>query len=159
MRPRGIGHLAHQITFAAAPRTGDGRMRRVARRPHAKSIVMLADEHDHLAAEILYRAQPLVGIQFRRIENRRLFATAAPLDFVERVHAEVQEKRPLQPHPSRLILARQNLRRLLGDDRIGIAFVDHLHRGVGDLSRRSRAALRERLPTCQRQEHEQTGGK
>ncbi len=41
VRAGGVGHFAHQVALAAAPRTGDGRMRRVAGRPHAESIVVL----------------------------------------------------------------------------------------------------------------------
>ena len=52
--------------------------------------------------------------------------SSAPFDFVERVHAEVEEERPFQQHPRRLIRTRQNLRRLLDDDGGRIAFVDYL---------------------------------
>ena len=114
--------------------------------------MVLADEHDHLAAEIFHRAQPLVRVEFRRIEKRRLFTPAAPLDFIERVHAEVEEERPLQPHPSRLIGARQNLRRLFGDDGGGIAFGNHLHRGIRN---RSRVLVRGRLTVGERKIQEE----
>jgi hypothetical protein len=115
--------------------------------------VVFADEHDHLATELLHRVKPLVGVQFLGIENRRIFATAAPLDAVERVHAEVEEKRPLQPHPVRLIGARQNLRRLFGDDGVGIAVGNHLLRGVRD--RRGCIFVRERLPAGRQQNTDQ----
>jgi len=86
--------------------------------------MVFADEHEHLAAKILRRAKPLVRVEFGGIEKRRFFAPAAPFHFVKRVHAEVEEKRPLQPHPVRLIGARQNLRRFLDNDGIGIAVRD-----------------------------------
>ena len=115
MRPSGVGHLAHQIALAIAPRTGRDRMWGVARGPHAKPIVVFADQHNHLTVEILHGAQPLIGVQIRRIEKRRFFPTAAPLDLVECAHAKVEEESSLQPHPVRLIGARQDLRRLFRD--------------------------------------------
>jgi len=119
--------------------------------------MVLAYEHDHLAAKVLHRAAPLIGVQLRGIENRGVFTPAPPLDAIERVHAEVEKKCPLQPHPIRLIGARQNLCRLLRDDGSGIAFTDHLLRGIGDGRRRGCAVLRESLFPGQRQEHKQTG--
>ena len=98
-------------------------MRRVARRPHGETVVMLGDDHEHRAAEILHRAHPLIRVQFRRTKNRRLFPARAPFDFIESVHAKVQEERPLRPHPRRLVRTRQHLRRLL---------CNYVHGGVGD---------------------------
>ena len=150
---RGIGHFQHNVALAITPRTGCDRVRGVASRPHAESIVVFADEHDHLATESLHRVEPFVGIQFLGIENRRVFMTAAPFHFVERVHAEVEKERPLQPHPVRLIGARQNLRRLFRDDGVGIAIGNHLLRGVRD--RRGCIFVRERLPAGRQQNTDQ----
>jgi len=36
--------------------------------------MVLADEHNHLAAEVLHRAAPLIGVQRRGIKNRSVFA-------------------------------------------------------------------------------------
>ena len=132
MRLSGVGHLAHLVALAAAPRTRRDGVRRVARGPITKSIVMLGDEHEQIAAEILRCAEPLVRVERRGIEQRRFFTPRAPLDFIERVHAEVEEERPLESHPRGLIRARQHLRRLLGDDGGGVTFVNHLLRCIRD---------------------------
>src|SRR5436190_11971911 len=108
-------------------------MRRVTRGPIAESIVMFTDEHNHLASEVSYRVQPLTRVQRRRVEDRSFFAARAPFDFVERVHAEMEEERPLQPHPIRLIGAWQNLRRLLGNDGVSVPLLDDVHRRTGNL--------------------------
>ena len=147
MRLRGLNHFAHFVALAITPRTGRHRMRHIARGPIAESIVMLADEHDHLAAEIRNRDHPLICVELRRIENRRFLTPRAPFDFIERVHAEVEEERPLQPHPRDLIRARQNLRRLRGNDGGGIALGDHLFRGERNQGGRG-IVLRDRR--CQR---------
>ena len=104
-------------------------MRRVPRGPVAKSVVVFADQHNHLAVEFLHRVQPLVGVQLLGIENGRVFPAAAPLDAIERVHTEVQEERPLQPHPVRLVGTRQNLCRLFRNDGAGVTAGNDLLRG------------------------------
>ena len=102
------------------PRAGRDRMVRVTAGPQAEPVVVFADQNDHLAAAIPDGADPLVRIERRRVENGRVFLAVAPLDAAKRVGAEVDEERPLQPHPGRLIGAGQDLGRLLGDHGIGI---------------------------------------
>ena len=82
--------------------------------------------------------------------------SAAPLDAIERIHAEVEKERPLQPHPVRLIGARQNLRGFFGDDGSGITVGNYLHRGIRDRRGRGGTGVRERLPAGQSHEHEKT---
>jgi hypothetical protein len=62
---------------------------------------------------MLHRAAPLIRVEFGGVEKRRIFPATAPFHFIERVHTEVNEERPLKPHPRRLIRARQNFRRFL----------------------------------------------
>jgi hypothetical protein len=81
---------------------------------------------------MLHRAAPLIRVEFGGVEKRKIFPATAPFHFIERVHTEVNEERPLKPHPRRLIRARQNFRRFPGDDGGGIAFVDHLLGGMRD---------------------------
>ena len=149
MRLRGVGHLAHFVALAITPRTGGDRVRRVTSRPIAKSVVVLANKHDHFAAEVRDRVHPLIRVQRRWIKDRSLFAARAPLGFVERVHTEVEEERPLQTHPVCLILARQNLRRFLRDDGIRVTVGNHLLGGIRNWrGHRSEAGER----TAQRQQ-------
>jgi hypothetical protein len=93
---------------------------------------MFANQDDHFAARHFHGADPLIGVQCRGIKNGRVFAPAPPFHSVERVHAKVDEKRPLQPHPFRLPRTGQNLRRLFHDDGVGIAVGNYLGGGIGN---------------------------
>jgi hypothetical protein len=56
---------------------------------------------------MLHRAAPLIRVEFGGVEKRKIFPATAPFHFIERVHTEVNEERPLKPHPRRLIRARR----------------------------------------------------
>jgi hypothetical protein len=98
----------------------------------ATSRIRFANRNDHLATGFLDRQHPLLRIQFRRIEDRGVFAPVAPLDVPEGIRAEMNEERLLHAEPVRLVLARQNLGRLFGNGGGGIAFFNDLFRGVGN---------------------------
>ena len=84
-------------------------MVRVAGLPQAKSVVVLADQDDHLAVGILNGPHPLFRVEGGGIEKGRVLAAIAPLDIMKSVRAVVQKKGPFHPHPGRLVRARQDL--------------------------------------------------
>ena len=91
------------VTSNAAPREA---LRRLEKAITERGMTIFA-RIDHAIFQQLWRwacaRHPRKGRRW--IKDRCFFAARAPLDFVERIHAEVQEERPLQPHPIRLILA------------------------------------------------------
>ena len=140
-----IGNLSDQVTLPSPPWAGRNRMIRVASRPQGKPVVVLADQDHHFAAAIFDGADPLVRIECRRAKYRWIFTTIAPLHAPERIRAEVDKERPLQPHPFLLIGARQDLRGFFGNYRAGIVAGNVLQRGKLNRSRRRPIRVRRRL--------------
>ena len=77
-------------------------MARGLRRPEAEAVVVLGREDHHAEAGLFERPDPLVGIERRRVEQRRILRTVAPLPVGEGVNSKVQEGCQLHPLPGQL---------------------------------------------------------
>ena len=102
----GVGILAHEIAFAAAP----GRPRDIVfggpGGPEAETVVMFGHQDDAVHAAALERRHDLSGVESGRIEKRGLFAAVAPLAVGVGVQAVVDQRENLRLVPAQLALGR-----------------------------------------------------
>ena len=71
--------------------------------PETETVVMLRRDNSHFETGFLEGAHPLFAIQFRRIENVRVFCAVAPLTTGESIHTEVQESGQFHLLPLQLL--------------------------------------------------------
>src|SRR6185369_13798054 len=75
---RGVGHLADNVTLAVLPRTALYAVVGLLRRPQAKTVVMLRDQHNVARPGSFDRAHPLLRFEIGGIENLRIGGAVSP---------------------------------------------------------------------------------